>query len=135
MPSVFTKIIKGEIPCHKIAETDLFLAFLDIRPLAAGHTLVIPKEEVDYIFDLDDYLLSSLMLFAKKVSKAVEAAVPCKRIGLAVVGLEVPHVHIHLIPIENVQDMNFSRPPIKLSSDEFGVIAEKIRAKFLVVDA
>ncbi len=135
MPSIFTKIIKGEIPCHKIAETDLFLAFLDIRPLAAGHTLVIPKEEVDYIFDLDDYLLSSLMLFAKKVSKAVEAAVPCKRIGLAVVGLEVPHVHIHLIPIENVQDMNFSRPPIKLSSDEFGVIAEKIRAKFLVVDA
>ncbi len=135
MPSVFTKIIKGEIPCHKIAETDLFLAFLDIRPLAAGHTLVIPKEEVDYIFDLDDYLLSSLMLFAKKVSKAVEAAIPCKRIGLAVVGLEVPHVHIHLIPIENVQDMNFSRPPIKLSSDEFGVIAEKIRAKFLVVDA
>lgn len=135
MPSVFTKIIKGEIPCHKIAETDLFLAFLDIRPLAAGHTLVIPKEEVDYIFDLDDYLLSSLMLFAKKVSKAVEAAVPCKRIGLAVVGLEVPHVHIHLIPIENVQDMNFSRPPIKLSSDEFGVIAENIRAKFLVVDA
>lgn len=135
MPSVFTKIIEGEIPCHKIAETDLFLAFLDIRPLAAGHTLVIPKEEVDYIFDLDDYLLSSLMLFAKKVSKAVEAAIPCKRIGLAVVGLEVPHVHIHLIPIENVQDMNFSRPPIKLSSDEFGVIAEKIRAKFLVVDA
>ena len=135
MPSVFTKIINGEIPCHKIAETDLFLAFLDIRPLAAGHTLVIPKEEVDYIFDLDDYLLSSLMLFAKKVSKAVEAAVPCKRIGLAVVGLEVPHVHIHLVPIENVQDMNFSRPPIKLSSDEFGVIAEKIRAKFLVVDA
>jgi histidine triad (HIT) family protein len=135
MPSVFTKIIKGEIPCHKIAETDLFLAFLDIRPLAAGHTLVIPKEEVDYIFDLDDYLLSSLMLFAKKVSKAVEAAIPCKRIGLAVVGLEVPHVHIHLVPIENVQDMNFSRPPIKLSSDEFGVIAEKIRAKFLVVDA
>lgn len=135
MPSVFTKIIKGEIPCHKIAETDLFLAFLDIRPLAAGHTLVIPKEEVDYIFDLDDYLLSSLMLFAKKVSKAVEAAIPCKRIGLAVVGLEVPHVHIHLVPIENVQDMNFSRPPIKLSSDEFGVIAENIRAKFLVVDA
>ena len=135
MPSVFTKIIKGEIPCHKIAETDLFLAFLDIRPLNAGHTLVIPKVEVDYIFDLDDYLLSSLMLFAKKVSKAVEAAIPCKRIGLAVVGLEVPHVHIHLIPIENVQDMNFSRPPIKLSSDEFGVIAEKIRAKFLVVDA
>jgi histidine triad (HIT) family protein len=135
MPSVFTKIINGEIPCHKIAETDLFLAFLDIRPLAAGHTLVIPKVEVDYIFDLDDYLLSSLMLFAKKVSKAVEAAVPCKRIGLAVVGLEVPHVHIHLIPIENVQDMNFSRPPIKLSSDEFGVISEKIRAKSLVVDA
>lgn len=135
MPSVFTKIINGEIPCHKIAETDLFLAFLDIRPLAAGHTLVIPKEEVDYIFDLDDYLLSSLMLFAKKVSKAVEAAIPCKRIGLAVVGLEVPHVHIHLVPIENVQDMNFSRPPIKLSSDEFVVIAENIRAKFLVVDA
>lgn len=135
MSSVFTKIIEGEIPCHKIAETDLFLAFLDIRPLAAGHTLVIPKVEVDYIFDLDDYLLSSLMLFAKKVSKAVEAAVPCKRIGLAVVGLEVPHVHIHLIPIENVQDMNFSRPPIKLSSDEFVVIAENIRAKFLVVDA
>ena len=135
MPSVFTKIINGEIPCHKIAETNLFLAFLDIRPLAAGHTLVIPKEEVDYIFDLDDYLLSSLMLFAKKVSKAVEAAIPCKRIGLAVVGLEVPHVHIHLVPIENVQDMNFSRPPIKLSSDEFVVIAENIRAKFLVVDA
>ncbi len=135
MPSVFTKIVKGEIPCHKIAETELFFAFLDIRPLAAGHTLVIPKEEVDYIFDLNDQVLGSLMLFAKKVARAVEAAIPCKRIGLAVVGLEVPHVHIHLIPLEHVQDINFSRPPVQLSSDEFGEIAEKIRAQLLPADS
>lgn len=135
MSSVFTKIVKGEIPCHKIAETESFLAFLDMRPLTAGHTLVIPKEELDYIFDLNDQDLSSLMLFAKKVAKAVEAAIPCKRIGLSVVGLEVPHVHIHLIPLENVQDMNFSRPPLQLSPDEFGAIADKIRAKLLLADS
>jgi histidine triad (HIT) family protein len=107
MSTIFTKIVRGEIPCHKVAENDQFLAFLDIRPLAKGHTLVIPKREVDYIFDVEDTEYQALFLFAKKVAAAIQAVVPCKRIGVTVIGLEVPHAHIHLIPINKLADMNF----------------------------
>ena len=126
MDSIFTKIINGEIPCHKIAENDKFLAFLDIMPLAKGHTLVIPKVENDYIFDLNDNELAELMVFAKSVAKKVELAIPCKRIGVAVIGLEVPHTHIHLVPLQNVDDINFSKEKFKLSQDEVKEIALKI---------
>lgn len=108
MPSIFTRIVNGEIPCHKIAETDEFLAFLDVFPCAVGHTLVIPKQEVDYIFDLDDALYLGLMQFSKQVARAVEAAISCQRIGMAVIGLEVPHAHVHLIPMNSMADMNFN---------------------------
>ena len=128
MASLFTKIISGEIPCHKIAENDEFLAFLDIMPLAKGHTLVIPKVEVDYIFNVDDELLSRLMVFAKQVALKVEKAMPCKRIGVSVIGLEVPHTHIHLIPINNVSDMNFARPKLEITQSELAEIAKKINA-------
>ena len=127
MSSIFTRIIQGEIPCHKLAETDRYLAFLDIRPLAKGHALVIPKEEIDYIFDLPDDLLGGLMAFAKKVGRAIEEVVPCKRIGIAVVGLEVPHAHVHLIPIEAVQDINFSNPTVEMSQEELADLAAEIR--------
>ncbi len=127
MATIFSRIIKGEIPCYKIAEDDKYFAFLDINPLKAGHTLVVPKEETDYIFDLDDETLTGLILFSKKISKAIAAAVPCNRIGIAVVGLEVPHTHIHLVPIDSVEDLNFKRPKLKFSSREFDDIAEKIR--------
>ena len=127
MASIFTKIISGEIPSHKIAENDEFLAFLDISPLAKGHTLVIPKKEIDYIFDLPDDLLARLMVFAKEVALKVEKVMPCERIGVSVVGLEVPHTHIHLIPINSVSDMNFARPKLELSQYELSRIAEKIR--------
>lgn len=126
MDSIFTKIINGEIPCHKIAENDKFLAFLDIMPLAKGHTLVIPKVENDYIFDLNDNELAELMVFAKSVAKKVELAIPCKRIGVAVIGLEVPHTHIHLVPLQNVDDINFNKEKLKLSQDELKEIALKI---------
>jgi histidine triad (HIT) family protein len=128
MASIFTKIINGEIPCHKIAEDEQFLAFLDIMPLAKGHTLVIPKVENDYVFDLDDDTLSALMIFAKKVAKKVGAKIPCKRMGVAVIGLEVPHTHIHLIPINVVADINFSREKLVISNDELTEIAQKINA-------
>lgn len=127
MASIFTKIVRGEIPCHKIAETADYLAFLDVFPLVEGHTLVIPKKEVDYLYDLEDDLLSGLMLFSKRIAKAVEAASDCKRVGVAVVGLEVPHAHVHLIPIHSVADMDFSRPKLKLSSDQLAAIASEIR--------
>ncbi|MGB1037097.1 MAG: HIT family protein [Bacteroidia bacterium] len=130
MMTIFEKIIAGEIPSYKVAETDKFLAFLDAFPLKAGHTLVIPKKPVDYIFDLEDDDLAELHVFAKRVAKAVESAVPCTRIGTAVIGLEVPHTHIHLIPIENVGDVNFSNEKIKLSSEEMEDIASKISAAF-----
>ena len=130
MASIFTKIVKGEIPAYKVAENDKFLAFLDIFPLAKGHTLVIPKQEIDYIFDIEDDLLGEYMIFAKKVAKAIEAVVPCEMIGVAVVGLEVPHSHIHLIPINNVDDINFAKPKLKFSEEEFNEIATKIKAKF-----
>ena len=128
MASIFTKIIQGEIPAHKIAEDEKYFAFLDIMPLATGHTLVIPKREVDYLFDLDEEEYKGLWLFAKRISKAVEAAVPCKRIGVAVIGLEVPHAHIHLVPLNKMDDINFSRPKMHPSQEELKSTAEKIRA-------
>lgn len=128
MPSLFTRIVNGEIPCHKIAETNDFLAFLDVFPCAPGHTLVIPKQEVDYIFDLEESLYEGLMKFSKQVAAAVEKAIPCKRIGVAVVGLEVPHAHVHLIPLNSMADMNFNNK-LKMSSEELAEIAMKIRGK------
>ena len=127
MSSIFTKIINGEIPCHRIAEDENYFAFLDINPLAKGHTLVVPKKEIDYIFGMDDAQHAGLWNFAKKISRAIEKAVPCKRIGIAVIGLEVPHAHIHLIPINKVSDMNFALPKLQLSKVEFLDTAEKIR--------
>ena len=127
MASLFTKIINGDIPAHKIEENDKFLAFLDISPLAKGHTLVIPKKEVDYFFDLDDDLLSEINLFAKGVAAKIEKAIPCKRIGVAIIGLEVPHAHVHLIPLQSVGDINFQREKMSISDDELADIAEKIR--------
>lgn len=130
MATVFTKIINGELPCHKIAETVDFLAFLDISPLAKGHTLVIPKKEIDYIFNMDDDLYKGLFLFAKSISKAIEKVIECKRIGIAVIGLEVPHVHIHLIPINYIGDINFSREKLKLSEKELSETAKKIQSVY-----
>ncbi len=126
MASVFSKIINGEIPCFKIAENDQFLAFLDIMPLKEGHTLVVPKKEIDYIYDLPDDLLAELMVFSKMVAKKIEKAIPCNRIGVTVIGLEVPHAHIHLIPINEVSDMNFSLPKLVFSNQELEEIANKI---------
>jgi histidine triad (HIT) family protein len=128
--TIFSKIIAGEIPCYKIAEDENYFAFLDIRPLTKGHTLVIPKQEKDYIFGLDDATLSGLMLIAKKVATASDSAVPCVRVGMAVIGLEVPHAHIHLIPINEESDMNFRNPKLNLSADEMMMIAESIRKSF-----
>ena len=128
MASIFTKIINGEIPCHKIAEDENYFAFLDISPLALGHTLVIPKQEVDYIFDLEDDVLSGLHIFAKKVAKAVEKTMPCKRIGVAVI--EVPHTHIHLVPLNKIGDLNFANPKLEVSAEQLAEIADKIRKNF-----
>jgi histidine triad (HIT) family protein len=128
MSSIFTKIINGEIPCYKIAETEKFLAFLDVFPLVHGHILVIPKKETDYIFDIPDTDLSEMMVFAKRVAKAQKAAVICKRIGVAVIGLEVPHAHIHLVPMNTPNDINFTQPKLSPSKDELNAMAEKIRA-------
>jgi histidine triad (HIT) family protein len=129
MATIFTKIIEGEIPCYKIAEDERFFAFLDINPMSKGHTLVVPKQETDYIFDLDDTTLSEMVVFAKKIARSIENAVPCKRVGLMVIGLEVPHAHIHLIPIEKEGDMNLANPRVKLTSHEFEEIAMNIRNK------
>ena len=127
MASVFSKIIAGEIPCHKIAETDDFIAFLDITPIAKGHTLVVPKREVDYYFDLTNEELAGINAFAKEVAAKIKRVVPCKRIGVAIIGLEVPHAHIHLIPMNTLSDMNFAQEKLKLSSEEFVDIANKIK--------
>ena len=127
MESIFTKIINGSIPAYKVAEDDRFLAFLDISPLQKGHTLVVPKQQTDYIFDLEDTLLADLNLFAKKVALAVGKATGAARVGVAVIGFEVPHAHIHLIPINNMDDMNFANPKLKLAKEEMEAIAEKIR--------
>lgn len=126
MASLFTRIVNGEIPCHKIAENDKFLAFLDIMPLAEGHTLVIPKKEVDYFFDLDEDHLSEINLFAKEVAAKIKAAIPCQRIGVAIIGLEVPHAHVHLVPLNAVSDINFERPKLTPSQDELAATAAKI---------
>ncbi|MGL5894852.1 MAG: HIT family protein [Bacteroidales bacterium] len=126
MATIFSRIIAGEIPCYKILEDDKFIAFLDINPLKKGHTLIVPKIEVDYIFDLDNSILSDMLLFSKKVAKAIEKTVVCKRVGLAVIGLEVPHAHIHLIPIDSEGDMLFSNPKLKLSSQEMEQLQENI---------
>ena len=128
MASTFTKIINGDIPCHKIAEDDKYFAFLDINPVKEGHTLVIPKQEVDYIYDLDDETLAGLNVFAKKVAKAVKSAYPCNRIGVTVIGLEVPHAHIHLIPIEKLNDMSFEKPKMNPTQVELTKVASRIRS-------
>jgi len=130
MASIFSKIVNGEIPSYKIAENDQFYAFLDINPLAKGHTLVIPKKETDYIFDIENSNLAEMMVFAKKVGLAIEANIPCKRIGLAVLGLEVPHAHIHLIPINSVYDIDFKQEKLQLENEEFEEIASKIKYTF-----
>ncbi len=130
MASIFTKIVNGEIPSYKVAENDKFFAFLDINPLAKGHTLVIPKKEVDYIFDIEVQDYKELFLFANKVAKAIESVIECKRIGLTVIGLEVPHAHIHLIPINSIYDMDFKREKLKFTSKEFLDAAKRIEAAF-----
>jgi len=129
MPSIFTRIITGDIPCYKIAETESGFAFLDINPLSKGHTLVIPKQEVDQLFDVKDEQYLELMLFAKKIGKAIKKVVPCKRIGVTVIGLEVPHAHVHLIPINALHDMEFSKGKIEMSSAELIDLADKIAAE------
>ena len=126
MATIFTRIVKGEIPCYKIAEDEQFFAFMDINPVAVGHTLVIPKREDDYIFNLEDDEISAMMVFAKKVAKAIEKAVPCKRIGVAVIGLEVPHAHIHLIPISQEGDMDFKKEHVHMSEEEFREVQKRI---------
>lgn len=130
MASIFTRIVNGEIPAYKVAETDRYLAFLDIYPLQKGHTLVIPKREIDYLFDLEDEELQGLMVFAKKVARAIEKVVPCKRIGVAVIGLEVPHAHVHLVPLQGIYDIDFSKPKLKLSQEEFAAIAAAIHEAY-----
>lgn len=127
MATIFSKIIAGEIPCYKVAETNDFLAFLDVRPLTAGHTLVIPKKETDYIFDIDDEQFVALHLFAKIVAKAVKQVIPCKRIGVAVIGLEVPHAHIHLVPMNVIGDLNFEKERAEFAPDQYEKIAADIR--------
>jgi histidine triad (HIT) family protein len=129
MATIFSRIINGEIPCYKIAEDERYFAFLDINPLKKGHTLVVPKQETDYVFDLDDDQLAGLIIFSKKIATAVKKAFPCNRIGIAVLGLEVPHTHIHLVPMDSMEDVNFRNPKLKLSPEQFKEIAEKIRAK------
>ena len=130
MASIFSKIVNGEIPCYKVAEDERFLAFLDIFPLVIGHVLVIPKAETDYLFDLGDTIYAGLMLFSKRVAIALKKAIPCKKVGVAVLGLEVPHAHIHLVPLNSESDINFSKPKLKLTEEELTQIAEKIAANF-----
>src|SRR5690554_2548907 len=130
MATIFSKIISGDIPSYKIAEDDKFYAFLDISPMAKGHTLVVPKQETDYIFDLDDDMLGEMVIFSKRVAKAIEKAISCKRVGVMVIGLEVPHAHIHLVPIQREGDLNLTNPKIKLINDEFVENSEKIKNSF-----
>lgn len=130
MPGIFARIIAGELPAYKVAEDDRYLAFLDINPVRKGHTLVIPKVEVDYLFDLEDEVLAGMLPFAKRVGKAIEKVVPCERIGLTVIGLEVPHAHIHLIPINGLHDMDFTRPKVPLTKEEFELLAAQIHSEF-----
>jgi histidine triad (HIT) family protein len=132
MATIFTKIINGDIPCYKIAEDENYFAFLDINPLKAGHTLVIPKSETDYIFDLDDENLAGLIIFSKKVAAAIRNVFPCNRIGIAVLGLEIPHAHIHLVPMDTMEDINFKNPKLKFSTEEFKEIAAKISREVIL---
>jgi histidine triad (HIT) family protein len=129
MASIFSKIIACEIPCHKVAESEYCLAFMDIMPLAMGHVLCVPKIEVDRYFDLNDDLLKELTVFSKRVALAIEAAVPCKRVGVSVIGLEVPHAHVHLIPLNSVEDINFERPKLEVSHEDLAALAAKISAE------
>lgn len=131
MPSIFTKIINGDIPCHKIGETADCFAFLDIAPLRKGHTLVIPKKEIDYFYDLDEETITKVMLFSKKIAKAIEKAFPCNRISVVVAGLEVPHAHVHLIPMNHISDIDFSQPKLTLTHPELAEMAEKIRGEMM----
>lgn len=130
MASIFSKIVAGEIPCHKIAETTDYLAFLDIFPVQKGHTLVIPKKEVDQFFEIEDTEMASLMIFAKRVAKAIKKTFPCERVGSAIIGLEVPHAHVHLIPINQLKDMSFEQPKLKIEHSELAQIANQIIANF-----
>jgi histidine triad (HIT) family protein len=132
MASIFTRIINGEIPCYKVAENESYFAFLDINPLKAGHTLVIPKKETDYLFDLDDDDLAGMILFSKKVAAAIRNAYPCNRIGIAVLGLEVPHAHIHLVPMDSMEDVNFKNPKLKFTPEEFRQIAANISSHMIL---
>ncbi len=132
MATIFTKIINGEIPCYKIAENENYFAFLDINPLRAGHTLVVPKSEIDYIFDLDDAYLEGMIVFSKKVAAAIRSVIPCNRIGVAILGLEVPHAHIHLVPMDTMEDINFRNPKLKFSPEEFKETAAKISSKVVL---
>lgn len=134
MASIFTKIVKGEIPAWKVAESEIFLAFLDVRPLAKGHTLVIPKKETDYFFDLSEEELSEIMIFSKKVALALKSTIPCLRIGMSVIGLEVPHAHIHLVPLNNMGDIHFGKTPLSFSSEEMEQIAHNIFSAFSRLD-
>jgi len=129
MSTIFTKIMKGEIPCYKIAENDDYFAFLDINPLRAGHTLVVPRRQTDYIFDLEDNYLAGMIIFSKKIAAAIKSAIPCNRIGVAILGLEVPHAHIHLVPMDTMEDINFKNPKLKFTPEEFKDIASKISSK------
>ena len=130
MSTIFSKIIKGEIPSYKVAEDEKFYAFLDINPLAAGHTLVVPKQEIDYLFDIEDSLLQEYVIFAKKVALAIEKNIPCKRIAMSVIGLDVPHAHIHLIPLQTMNDVDFTKEKVKLTHEEFQKIAWQIEQSF-----
>jgi histidine triad (HIT) family protein len=132
MATILTKIINGEIPCYKIAENENYFAFLDINPLKEGHTLIVPKTETDYIFDLDDDQLSGMILFSKKVAEGIRKAIPCNRIGVAILGLEVPHAHIHLVPMDAMEDVNFKNPKLKFSHEQFKDIAAKISSKIIL---
>ena len=132
MASIFTRIINGEIPCYKVAENESYFAFLDINPLKAGHTLVVPKKETDYLFDLDDDDLAGMILFSKKVAAAIRSAYPCNRIGIAVLGLEVPHAHIHLVPMDSMEDVNFKNPKLKFTPEEFRQIAANISSHMIL---
>ncbi len=131
MPSIFTRIINGEIPCYKVAESEDFLAFLDINPVAKGHTLVVPKTELDYLFDMDDESLAGLMVFAKRVAKALDKAIECKRVGVMVIGTEVPHAHVHLIPFQRESQVSVTAPKLSFSKEEMAAIATNIKAAFV----
>lgn len=128
MASIFSKIINGEIPSYRIAEDAYFFAFLDIMPLVPGHVLIVPKKEIDYLFDVEDEILGKMLPFAKTIAAAMQKVIPCERIGISVIGLEVPHAHMHLIPLSTIDDINFSRPKLQMSNEEFETIAEKIRS-------